>query len=281
MVLRLLPATPMVWRTPTSVQLGVDAPVVIDEVGAGTERLLAALGRGISPSGYAMIARDAGVPVEDAERLLHDLAPVLGTADGSRSPARVLVTGSGELAQTLGGLLSDDGVLAVADDPAPALVVLVADWVVPPDDAARWLRRDIPHLPIVTSDRSVTIGPFVEPGRGPCIYCVQLARTDADAAWPAVATQLWGRRAPVHPRIMTMTVAAFAARRIAARLDEGAAESATAWRVSERGATISAATTRLHPRCSCAAPPESDWAPGPVRAAPAGTSSAPAGAGRG
>lgn len=282
MVLQLLAETPMVWRTPTSVQFGVDAPVVVDEVGPGTERLLAALRSGVSPSGYAMLARDAGVAAPDAESLLDRLAPVLVAAPGPDSARRsVLVAGSGPFAETLAALLSDDGLLARSDERSPDLVALVADWVVPPDDAARWLRRDVPHLPVVATDRSVTVGPFVEPGRGPCVYCVQLARTDADAAWPAVATQLWGRAGAAHPRIMVMTVAGFAARRIAARLADGPADTPTAWRVSDRGAAISAAPTRLHPRCSCAAPPESDWAPGSGRADPAATSSAPAVSGRG
>ena len=290
MVLQLLPATPMVWRTPTSVQFGVDAPVVVDEVGPGTERLLAALRSGVSPSGYAMLARDAGVTPPDAEALLDRLAPVLvpvrtptltpASADGAAGHA-VLVTGSGPFAETLAALLSDDGLLARPDERSPALVALVSDWVVPPDDAAHWLRRDVPHLPVVATDRSVSIGPFVEPGRGPCVYCVQLARTDADAAWPAVATQLWGRPAAAHPRITVMTVATFAARRIATRLADGPSDAPTAWRVSDRGAAISAATTRLHPRCSCAAPPESDWAPGSGPAGPAATSSAPTVSGRG
>jgi bacteriocin biosynthesis cyclodehydratase domain-containing protein len=268
------------------VQFGVDAPIVIEEVGAGIERLLAALRPGISPSGYAMLARDAGVAAADADALLAQLAPVLAPVPASRAQAgrppvagTVRVAGSGPFAETLAALLSDEGTLARAEDPAPALVVLVADWVVPPDDAAHWLRRDIPHLPVVVTDRSVSIGPFVEPGRGPCIYCVQLARTDTDAAWPAVAAQLWGRPGATHPRITVMTVATFAARRIGVRLENGPADVPTAWRVSDRGATISAATTRPHPRCSCAAPPESDWAPGPVRADPVATSSAPAASG--
>lgn len=286
MVLQLLAETPMVWRTPTSVQFGVDAPVVVDEVGPGTERLLAALRSGVSPSGYAMLARDAGVTPPDADALLDRLAPVLtptltpASADGAAGHA-ALVTGSGPFAETLAALLSDDGLLARPDERSPALVALVSDWVVPPDDAAHWLRRDVPHLPVVATDRSVSIGPFVEPGRGPCVYCVQLARTDTDAAWPAVATQLWGRPGAAHPRIMVMTVATFAARRIATRLADGPSDAPTAWRVSDRGAAISAATTRLHPRCSCAAPPESDWAPGSGPADPAATSSGPAVSGRG
>ena len=203
---------------------------------------------------------------------------------GTRPPAasgRVLVTGTGPIATTLAELLNEAGLLARAAEREPTLAVLVADWVIGPDDAARWLRRDVPHLPIVATDRSVSVGPFVEPGRGPCVYCLQLARTDADPVWPAVATQLWGRPAPQHPRIAVLSIACFAARRIRGRLADGPADAATAWRVSDDGATISAATTQTHPRCSCAAPPESDWAPGSGRADPGATSSASADGARG
>ena len=61
MVLKLADDVPIVWRTPTSLQLGIDAPrIVLDDVGAGEERLITALRRGISPSGWSMLARDSG-----------------------------------------------------------------------------------------------------------------------------------------------------------------------------------------------------------------------------
>lgn len=276
MVLQLASESPMVWRTPTSVQFGVDSPVIVEGVTPGVERLLAALRAGVSPSGFAMLARDSAVPLADARDLLASLEPVL-RRETTTASGRVLVTGTGPIATTLAQLLDEAGLLARAAERQPALAVLVADWVIGPDDAAHWLRRDVPHLPIVATDRSVSVGPFVEPGRGPCVYCLQLARTDADPVWPAVATQLWGRAPARHPRIAVLTVACFAARRIRARVAEGPAETATTWRLSEEGATISAATARTHPRCSCAAPPESDWAPGSALADPDATSSATAG----
>jgi bacteriocin biosynthesis cyclodehydratase domain-containing protein len=271
MVLKLDPGIPMVWRTPDSVQFGVDAPVVvIAGVDAGLERLLTALRTGISPSGWDMLARDAAVPAELARDLLARLEPVM---HAERAPAsgRVLVTGDGPIARALAGLLRDEGVLARADESQPELAVLVTDWVLGPHDAATWLRRDVPHVPIVAADRFVTIGPFVEPGRTPCVYCVQLARTDADPAWPAVATQLWGRAPAALSHLTVLSAACFAARRIRARLDGRPASVARGWRLADAGGTVSAWTARTHPRCSCAAPPESDWAPGPGPATPAGS----------
>jgi len=277
MVLKLADDIPLVWRTPTSLQLGIDAPrIVLDDVSAGQERLIAALRRGVSPSGWSMLARAAGLPDERASDLLAALEPVLRDEAATASvhqAERVLVFGDGPVATTLAALLHDAGRLAPAAEPGPALVVLVAAWVIGPDDAQRWLRRDVPHLPIVAADRSVTIGPFVEPGSGPCLYCVQLAHTDADPAWPAIAAQLWGRPAPRTSALTVGSVAAFAARRILARLDDGPAE-ARAWRLSDEGGTVTAVPQHRHPRCSCAAQPESDWAPGAGRAVPDATTTA-------
>lgn len=279
MVLKLAERFPLVWRTPTSVQFGVDAPVVVvEDVTAGVERMLSALRSGISPSGWDMLAREAGVSGADARALLQRLEPVMRD-EAPVTSAAVSVSGSGPLAIAVADLLRDEGLLTDAND--PALAVLVADWVLGPEEASTWLRRDVPHLPVVAADRSVTIGPIVEPGRSPCVYCVQLARADADPAWPAVATQLWGRPAPVMSRLALTAAAAFATRVIRTRLAEGPGETARGWRVADDGGTVSAWTARFHPRCSCAAPTESDWAPGSGPAAPDETTRATAPASHG
>ncbi|CAN5176616.1 cyclodehydratase [soil metagenome] len=285
MVLKLAAGIPMVWRTPTSVQLGVEAPlVVLDEVTATVERLLAALEAGISRSGWQMVAHDGGMSVDDADALLGRLAPALARDDPASG--RVLVTGEGALAIELAAQLADVGLLTAATDPSPDLVVLVAAWVVGPDDHGTWLRRDIPHLPVVLGDAGVTVGPFVEPGRGPCLYCVHLTRVDADPAWPAIATQLWGRPAPPLTRTAVAAAAAFTTRRIVTRFADMRAgelpDPATVWRiVSDRGAdggAVSAQQRSRHPSCSCAAPLESDWAPGAGRGTPRATTTARAAA---
>lgn len=281
MVLKLADGVPLVWRTPTSLQLGVDAPaVVVAGVTPGVERMLAALRAGVSPAGWDMLAREAGVSDADAGALLHRLEPVL-QAPRTTASARVLVTGDGMLAQAVADLLADLGLLARASEREPDLAVLVAGWVLGPDDAAPWLRRDVPHLPVVAADRAVSVGPFVEPGRGPCVYCTQLARADADPAWPAVATQLWGRPGPALTRLALASVSAFVVRAVRARLADGPGDQPRGWRLSDEGATISAWTARLHPRCSCAAPPESDWAPGSDPASPGATTTATGAGGHG
>ncbi len=211
MVLKLDPRYPILWRTPSSVQVGSEAAAVLEEVSDGDARLLAALAAGVSESGYAMIARTAHVSPERAEGILSSLSPVLAAPRATPS-AVAAVMGDSALARDLAGLLSASGALG---DPAQAsVVVLVAGAVIAPADHLRWLNRDVVHVPVLAAEQSVEVGPFVVPGAGPCLYCVQLARTDDDPAWPAVATQLLGRPAPEPDPLARAEVAVFASRRV-------------------------------------------------------------------
>jgi bacteriocin biosynthesis cyclodehydratase domain-containing protein len=257
MVLKLAAGVPLVWRSPTGIQLGATRPLaVLDDVTPAHERLLAALEAGISETGFAMMARAAGA---DADRLLDRIAPAL---EMPRAPApRVAVYGEGDLAQEL--------VRQLGRSDEPELVLLVAAWVLAPSEHGPWLRRDVPHLPVVVGDR-ITVGPLVLPGRTACLHCVGLARRDADPAWPAIATQLHGRTAPALTRTAIAEAAAFVAR----HLDAGNGEPGTSWELDPRDGAVSLARWERHPECSCAAPPGTDWARADDRAVPPATSSA-------
>jgi len=282
MVLKVRSEVPLVWRSPSSLQFGVDAPLaVLDELDEGTERIVAALVSGISRSGFDMMARSLGVGDDDAEELLARLEPVLEGAPTARASA-VTVTGSGPLAEELRRQLATGGLLADPTESAPDLAVIVAGWLIGAEDHGTWLRRDIPHLPVVVGDAGVTVGPFVEPGSGPCLYCVQLTKTDEDAAWPAIATQLWSRAAPPLTELAIAEAAAFAARRIRERVESAApgvsirasrystskneSGGATSWRLAAASGELSSRVWTRHAECRCAAPAESDWAPAPDRA---------------
>jgi bacteriocin biosynthesis cyclodehydratase domain-containing protein len=249
MVLKLADGVPLVWRTPSSVQLGVARPlVVLDDVTAAHERLLAALAKGVSESGFAMMARDAGA---DPRALLGRVAPALAPPGRGPSAPRIAVLGAGPLAEELARQVGH-----AAD---PELVVLVAAWVVAPADHGAWLRRDVRHLPVVVGE-NIDVGPLVVPGETACLHCLDLARRDDDAAWPAIAAQLHGRPAPALSRTAIAEAAAFAARHLEA-------EPGTSWRIDPADGGVSARVWARHPECSCAAPPGSDWAPAAARAA--------------
>src|SRR5690606_13892242 len=120
---------------------------------------------------------------------------------------------AGLLRQTLG--------VAGPDAGAPTVVVLVGHYVLEPADHGEWLSRDVPHLPIVIGDTGAVVGPFVEPGVGPCLHCLQLHRTDTDAAWPAIAAQLWGRRSAAETPGFAAELASIAHRVLRERHEGG------------------------------------------------------------
>jgi len=80
-------------------------------------------------------------------------------------------------------------VSSVTDEP-PDVTVLVSYHAISPQQYRGLMRHDIPHLAVVISDVRASVGPLVLPGRTPCLRCLDLHRTDADSAWPTLATQL-------------------------------------------------------------------------------------------
>ncbi|RIJ46534.1 hypothetical protein DZF99_17165, partial [Clavibacter phaseoli] len=78
MAIRLDPRLPLVWRTPDSLQLGVDRPpVVLASVSRLDERLLDALVHGISRGGLDMIAATEGAGPAHVTQLLDLVRPAL------------------------------------------------------------------------------------------------------------------------------------------------------------------------------------------------------------
>ena len=275
MVYVLDPGLPRVWRTPDSIQFGVEAPVlVLDGVSPAEERMLAALTTGVTAEGLRVVAARGRAQPGEAEALLERVRAVL-VPPARRAPVpvqamRMLIDGGGETAAVLERMLTAVGVEVGtgaqkppwSDRPAGAVdamdasvdaVVIVASYAVEPHRHARWLRRDVAHLPIVYGDAGVTVGPLVRPGRGPCLRCIDLHRTDADPAWPAMATQLHTRD-PIGET--AVTAAASAARAAGMLLAElGGAESGGEDGRSARLATGSvewvSRAWEPHPECGC------------------------------
>lgn len=88
------------------------------------------------------------------------------------------------------------------DHPVPDLTVIATDRAEPDraigDD---YVRADHPHLYVRPLHAGAVIGPFVLPGRTPCLGCLDRVRRDADPAWPQLLTQLCRIRLPVLPML--------------------------------------------------------------------------------
>jgi len=257
MTLRLDPRRPIVWRTPHSLQIGVD-PVLaqLDDVSDGHVRLIDALSVGVTRSGLAMLAEQAGVPAPHVDELLAGLDAALlspVTAD-VRAPsaltsksvlptkpeksmaarpaprATIAVVGSGIGATRVAAVLSEAGLAATLVRPglteSTALVrgrrataaVLVSAHVIDPREHCRWLRSDVPHVPVVFGEAAVTVGPLVEVGTTACLACVEQRRTRDDPARPAIASQLWGTAAAAESAGLATEAAVEALRMLRARI---------------------------------------------------------------
>ncbi len=266
MVLKLRASVPLVWRSPTALQFGVDEPrLVLDDLDPVDERLLAALELGTTRPALDVIAREAGGRVEDAGALLDRLDGLL-EAPPPRRPSAVTVLGGGPVAGLLARVLREHGVPEGTERGAdPALVVLCGEHVLAPASHAAWLRRDVPHLPVLLGDTSARIGPLVVPGETACLGCLERHRADADPAWSAIAGQLLGRPAPAPGAVVVVELAALAARTVLALLDHrevlGDGEQL---RVDLATGAVSRRSWAPHPECGCRGLPGS----GSHRAAP-------------
>lgn len=257
MILRLDPRLPLVWRSPTSVQLGIDPVVVVlDDVTETDERMLAALVVGVSDSGLAMIA---GARTDERDALLAALGPALGAAPTSPVAGTVAVHGSESLVTAIASTLARSGIDVVTGPDAaslaeqrPDLAVVAGHFVLAPELHALWLRRDVPHLPVVVGDSGVLVGPVVEPGAGPCLLCLELHHRDRDPAWPAIATQLLGRRSRGESPVLVMEAAAAASRLVLERLDAaGGAAVAASVRIDAATGAREVRAWQRHPDCGC------------------------------
>jgi bacteriocin biosynthesis cyclodehydratase domain-containing protein len=263
MGIRIDPTLEFVWRDPDTVQLGVDPPrAVVSVPTTAEERFLCALRRETARDAMAGLARSVGCPPAAAARVLGDAAPAV--VDMLPEPlARVEVAGSGAVADELDRMLTGDGVTVVRTvvprggpvpepDPAPAVAVLVADHVTDPVVRAAWSRRPVPHLPVVVGDGRVRVGPYLVPGAGPCLQCVELERTDTDAAWPAIAAQVWGRPAAALSPWRAATVAAAVTRSVLDRLPLVTQRPDAEQMVFDRAdLSVTRRWVGPHPRCAC------------------------------
>jgi bacteriocin biosynthesis cyclodehydratase domain-containing protein len=266
MVLKLDGRHAIVWRDPFSLQLGVDpARVVLREVTTADERMIAALRSGVSRSGLDMIATSAGATEREVAAVLRAVKPLLLSEPVDPTPARVSIVGRGQTVERIASTLALAGASVsitstVPDEPAD-LGILVGHYVLEPDSYGFWLRRDLPHLPVVFGDDSVLMGPLVEPGRTPCLFCLEHYRRDADASWSAIASQLWGRRSLAETALVSTEVAARVSRLVLRRL-EGSAQSgrslaARSFRLAVDTGEVTRRDWMPHPDCGCVAIPES------------------------
>ncbi|MFB9375531.1 hypothetical protein ACFFKU_05000 [Kineococcus gynurae] len=209
--------------------LGPDGP---DRLAARGRRCVAVVGTGRVGSGVAELLRAAGVGTV----LVHDDTPTLDADRGGRT------TGPG----------------STGPEAVPDLVVLVEHHRARSESTGGLVAHGTAHLSVVLRDTDAVVGPLVRPGAGPCLRCLDLHRSDADADWPLVAAQLSHGPPALEETASAALVAGLAAVQVLAHLDGAEATTVHAsLEVALPEGWVVPRSWTVHPGCGCGGlPPE-------------------------
>jgi len=200
-VYRIRTSRPVLWRTPSSVQVGVDEPaLVVDNIPDQAAPLIHALQSGVSSVGFSLLAQQLRVPLMTAKALIEDLSPAFEKDTTPRLP-RLIVTGHSITRRIVAETLFGWGYpTTLATRPRPghstAIHLLVSDYLIDPEWLPIYGSGRSRHVPLVFSDRSITAGPLVVPGKTPCLSCRELHIREVEPHWLSLGSQLWGEQPP-------------------------------------------------------------------------------------
>ena len=160
------------------------------------------------------LARSLNLPLGRCWKLSHELRWALRTARsasparssappacGSASPARSsgaeptfhifdYAHSQGALASQLEQALMKNGFSPSPPDRRCQLLVPLGSQVLPPRLNSYFLQQNFNFLPVLARDGGWLIGPLTVPGLSQCSTCLDLYLSEADPAWPTLATQL-------------------------------------------------------------------------------------------
>lgn len=136
---------------------------------------------GVAPAPAGPAPHTGHVVVDGLGALAQDVVELLGGEVGALAP------------RVTHGRIAVDELLAAPESSHPAdVVVLVAGEALDPRRGDVWLARGIPVLPVVATGPWGAVGPLVgTTPTGPCLWCLDLHRTDRDESWPVLLAQLW------------------------------------------------------------------------------------------
>lgn len=160
------------------------------------------------------LARSLNLPLGRCWKLSHELRWALRTARpappahssappacSSASPAHSFAAeptfhifdyahSQGALASQLEQALMQHGFSPSPPDRRCQLLVPLGSQVLPPRLNSYFLQQNFNFLPVLARDGGWLIGPLTVPGLSQCSTCLDLYLSEADPAWPTLATQL-------------------------------------------------------------------------------------------
>lgn len=140
---------------------------------------------------------------------------------------------------------------------SPDVVIVSANRSCDPSTAGMLMAEDQEHLLVIHRERSITVGPRVDPGRTPCSHCVELHLSDRDPRWPFVMEEARGCPLPVPPTAATQVAALEVARAALGAAGTRLLGGSNPWGSEPCAVHIGAdgalrtEFVRPHPRCGC------------------------------
>lgn len=144
--------------------------------------------------------------VDPAPARVADTAPGGVVAPGLSTRAAATVARLRAWPHTAAAADSADDAAASSYRPL-ALAVVATDAGVPTPEVVTAVREH-PHLLVAVRETTAVIGPFVLPGRTPCVRCLELSRSERDLPWPVLAAQLAAGPRAVEPCDVVLATAA-------------------------------------------------------------------------
>lgn len=268
-LLRFASPVTVAMRSPTDVQVGLDAAVslILPDAPADADRAVRAFSTWCTPGGAA-----AAAPAVDPGWIDQAVDALEAAGLLVASPARtdaVTLLGSGPLGPACAATVTASGIAVCTpsdthpDACPPGRPVLVVGETVEPD---RTLLRGLvearlPHLVVRCEPERTVVGPFVDPGRSACSRCVDLVRRDHDRRWPYLLTQLCRLRVVPDDGAVAWA-AATAAAQLRAWFASGAPDTlGTTLELDHQSWTLGARRWPRHPHCGCGRDAEAQrWA---------------------
>lgn len=153
------------------------------------------------------LARSLNLPLGRCWKLSHELRWALRTARSAPSASSSVLSASSSateptfhifdythsqdaLASQLEQALMQHGFSPSPPDRRCQLLVPLGSQVLPPRLNSYFLQQNFNFLPVLARDGGWLIGPLTVPGLSQCSTCLDLYLSEADPAWPTLATQL-------------------------------------------------------------------------------------------
>lgn len=285
---RINPDLPLCWEDADTLRIGFErAAARVRLPSAGAQRLIGSLRHGHQTDRLPREARRLGATPQELRDLLIALEPVLivdspaecdstamaaslGPHNDRTQPLSVYVfdndrpvRGFSNTLRSTGLLLSEneESFLRTAGPGArrsPAgLVIYIERFLEPLEHAQRWLSMGVPHLLIGFGDRSIRVGPLVQPDGAPCHTCATLTSLAEDPALPVLAAQLAGTRAPSESEAGGLIAATWASVMIrnwvAGSTDVHTTRTIFSMAHGRPTGEVHTQTVNPHPDCACSA----------------------------